>query len=106
MTISSGIWCFTAIHSAGVVHQVAVGLEIDDQPAAAFVRERDSKRGPDLRSGTKLAPGVAVGAIEVPQLSRPLWQCPGGEQPVFVFDRLPHLEREAGDGHPHLVSVL
>jgi len=89
-----------------VVHQVAVGLEIDHQPAAAFVRERDAKRGPDLRSGTKLAPGVAVGAIEVPQLSRPLVQCPGAEHPVFVFDRLPHLERQAGYGHRHLVPVL
>jgi hypothetical protein len=23
-------------------------------------------------------------------------QCPGAEHPVFVFDGLPHLEREAG----------
>jgi hypothetical protein len=55
---------------AGVVHQVAVGLEIDDQPAIAFVRERDAKRGPDLRSGTKLAPGVAVAPIEIPHRAK------------------------------------
>src|SRR5579884_3265466 len=66
---------------AGVVHQVAVGLQIDDQPAGALMGERNTERSADLRSGAELAPGVAVRAIEVPQLARPLVQCPGGEHP-------------------------
>src|SRR6516165_7853088 len=91
MTISSGIWYFAAIHNA---------------PAVAFVGQRDAERGPDLRPCAKLAPRMAVGPVEIPQFSRPPVQCPCAEHPVFVFDRPPHLECQAGYGHRDLVPAL
>ena len=79
---------------AGVEHQVAVGLDVDHDAAAALVRERNAERDADLGRGAELDAGMAIGPVEIPQLAHLLLEIVGGEHPVLVLDHLPHFERE------------
>ena len=91
---------------AGIEHQVAVGLDVDDELAGALVRQRDAERDADLRRGAELVAGRAVGLVEVPLLAHLVLQVVGRQHPVVILDHVVDLVAEARHGDRRRVPVL
>src|SRR5262249_36009524 len=90
---------------AGIEHQVAVRLDVDNNAAFALMGERHAKRNADLGGGAELNAGMAIRAVEVPQLADLLLEIIGREHPVLVLDHLPDLKREPGEGDGRRIPV-
>src|SRR5690242_11598525 len=91
---------------AGVEHQVAIRLNIDDQPAAVLVREGHAEGDADLRGCAEGVTGVPVGLVEIPELARPVREGIGGEHPILILDDVPDLACQAGSRRRRCVPVL
>ena len=96
--VSSGIWYFAAVHSApaSYIKSPSGWRSTTGRPLPLFA-ERDAERDPDVRSGAKLAPGVTVGSIEVPQLSRPLMQRLSTQSSSSITRHTSSAKRDSGN---------
>src|SRR5487761_951821 len=80
---------------AEVEHEIAGGLEVDDEAPGPLVCEGNADRHADLGRSAEARARVPVLTVEVPDLRRPAACGAGRQHPVVILDRLPHLGREA-----------
>ena len=73
----------------GVVHEVAVGLEVQHELVSAAVGEANTEGHPDLCRGTQRTAGMSVWFVEVPELPDPLAGGTRGQDPVLIFNYIP-----------------
>ncbi|TME25529.1 MAG: hypothetical protein E6I64_10890, partial [Chloroflexi bacterium] len=91
---------------ARVVQEIAVGLDVHDEPLGAPMRERDPDRRPDLRRRPERAARMAARTVNVPEPQRPVLERVRRQDPVLALDDRPELGRESRRGQRRCVPVL